>query len=128
MSDPHGQEFKPLDTPPGTPGISGMQGNGSVGDASGGEGQRQVRVQFNEANVDTLYANAFRTNLGNNEVFLDLGINRFLGEQSTQGGDGQPVGSFRFDVSHRVAMNMTTAKQLAQHLTKVVEQVEQRSK
>lgn len=112
MSDPHGQEFKPIDTP-------GNQGHN-------GAGQRQVRVQFNEANVDTLYANAFRTNLGNNEVFLDLGINRFLGEQSTEAGDGKPVGSFRFDVSHRVAMNLTTAKQLAQHLTQVVQQVEQR--
>ncbi len=111
--DPHGQEFKPLDPNAG-------------GDASAG--QRQVRVQFNDANVDTLYANAFRTNLGNQEVFLDLGINRFLGQQSTEGGDGQPVGSFRFDVSHRVAMNLTTAKQLAQHLTQVVQQVEQRSK
>lgn len=111
MSDPHGQEFKPLDPNP------------ANADA---DSQRQVRVQFNEANVDTLYANAFRTNLGNQEVFIDLGVNRFLGEQSTEGGDGKPVGSFRFDVSHRVAMNMTTAKQLAQHLTQVIQQVEQR--
>ncbi|MBB6430988.1 DUF3467 domain-containing protein [Algisphaera agarilytica] len=108
MSDPHGQEFKPLDP-----------------NQAGADGQRQVRVQFNEANVDTLYANAFRTNLGNQEVFLDLGINRFLGQQPTEGGDGQPVGSFRFDVSHRVAMNLTTAKQLAQHLNQVIQQVEQ---
>lgn len=113
MSDPHGQEFKPLDA------------NTNAGNT---DGQRQVRVQFNEANVDSLYANAFRTNLGNNEVFLDLGINRFLGEQPTEGGDGKPVGSFRFDVSHRVAMNVTTAKQLAQHLTQVIDQIEKRGK
>ncbi|MEM9913350.1 MAG: DUF3467 domain-containing protein [Planctomycetota bacterium] len=113
MSDPHGQEFKPVNP------------SDASGEAAGAD-QRQVRVQFNEANVDTLYANAFRTNLGNSEVFLDLGINRFLGQQPTEGGDGQPVGSFRFDVSHRVAMNTTTAKQLAQHLTQVIEQIEKR--
>ena len=111
MSDPHDQEFKPAPDSPA----------GAAGD------QRQVRVQFNENNVETLYANAFRTNLGNQEVFLDLGVNRFLGQQPGQGGDAQAVGSFRFDVSHRVAMNLTTAKQLAQHLTQVVQQVEQRA-
>lgn len=118
MSDPHNQEFEPVD-PNTSP-------NGNSG---GGGGQRQVRVQFNESNVDTLYANAFRTNLGNNEVFLDLGINRFLGEQPPEGApNDKPVGSFRFDVSHRVAMNLTTAKQLAGHLTQVIQQIEQRGK
>lgn len=90
---------------------------------TGPDGQRQVRVQFNEQNVDTLYANAFRTNLGSGEVFLDLGINRFLGQQP-QGQENAPVGSFRFDVSHRVAMNLQTTKQLAQHLTQVVSRIE----
>lgn len=109
MSDAHGNEYEPV-----TP-------------APAGDGQKQVRVQFNEQNVDTLYANAFRTNLGNGEVFLDLGINRFLGQQA-QGDDQQPVGSFRFDVSHRVAMNLQTTKQLAQHLTQVITQIEQQQK
>ncbi|MEM7624747.1 MAG: DUF3467 domain-containing protein [Planctomycetota bacterium] len=108
MTDAHGNEYEPIQ--PGPAGASGA-------------GQKQVRVQFNEANVDTLYANAFRTNLGNGEVFLDLGINRFLGQQP-QGEDKEPVGSFRFDVSHRVAMNLQTTKQLAQHLTQVVDQIE----
>lgn len=109
MTDAHGNEYEPVQ--PGTP------------ETPAADGQKQVRVQFNDANVDTLYANAFRTNLGNGEVFLDLGINRFLGQQA-QGDDKQPVGSFRFDVSHRVAMNLHTTKQLAQHLTQVIAQIE----
>jgi len=121
MADPHSQDFKPA---PGNQATNGATSAGASAETSGGG--RQGRVQFNDANAQTLYANAFRTNLGNNEVFLDLGINRFLGEQKSDDANA-PVGSFRFDVSHRVAMNIQTAKQLAQHLTQVVAQLEQRA-
>ena len=89
--------------------------------------KRQVRVQFNEANLSTLYANAFRSSLGSAELFLDLGINHFTGDQPAGEGD-EKVGTFRFDVSHRVVMNVQTAKQLAQHLTQVVADLEKRQK
>lgn len=92
-----------------------------------GDGQRQVRVQFNEANLDTLYANAFRSSVGSNELFLDLGINHFTGDQPAAEGSSEKVGTFRFDVSHRVVLNFQTAKQLAQHLTQVVADLEKRA-
>lgn len=89
---------------------------------------RQVRVQFNESNVTTLYANAFRTSVGSAEVFLDLGINHVVPPARTA--DGEQVGEnlLRFDVSHRAVMTFATAKQLAQHLTRLVEQVEQQAR
>ncbi|MEE9403580.1 MAG: DUF3467 domain-containing protein [Algisphaera sp.] len=96
-------------------------------ESEGADPKRQVRVQFNEANLNTLYANAFRSSLGSNELFLDLGINHFTGDQPVEGDESKKVGTFRFDVSHRVVLNPQTAKQLAQHLTQVVADLEKRT-
>ncbi|HUT57977.1 MAG TPA: DUF3467 domain-containing protein, partial [Phycisphaerae bacterium] len=38
-------------------------------------GQRQVQLRINEQNMQTCYANAFRTNGTAEEVILDFGLN-----------------------------------------------------
>ncbi|GEM_PF-2536821 len=98
----------------------------AAGQAADGS-KRPIRVQFNEVNLDTLYANAFRSSVGSNELFLDLGINHFTGDQPAAEGSSDKVGTFRFDVSHRVVLNFQTAKQLAQHLSQVVTDLEKRA-
>ncbi|MEO1235332.1 MAG: DUF3467 domain-containing protein [Planctomycetota bacterium] len=88
-------------------------------------GSRQVRIEVNDAKAENVYANAFRTNVGQGEVFLELGINRQRGDAPLgKDGEGETPVSFRFDVSHRVVMNFTTASNLAQHLSRLAAELQ----
>lgn len=91
---------------------------------------RQVRLRVNDQDLETFYANAFRSSNSAEELFLDLGINtvvRASAPENPDGGNGEaPEGEIRFDVSHRVVMNYYTAKRMAMLLSNVVRQHEQR--
>lgn len=93
--------------------------------------QRQVRLRVNDQNLETLYANAFRSSNSAEELFLDLGVNTIVrspasGNEDNGDGDASSGGEIRFDVSHRVIMNYYTAKRMAMLLSNVVRQHEQR--
>jgi hypothetical protein len=99
-----------------------QSGNGT------GAGQRpSVRLQVNDRDLQTLYANAFRINSSPDELFLDLGINTTMPAARRTGEEpGQPAGQVHFDISHRVVLNYYTAKRLAMVLGNLVRQHEQR--
>lgn len=92
--------------------------------------RRSVRLQVNDNDLQTFYANAFRINSSADELFVDLGINTTSaapqrnGNGNTDG--GTPAAQVRFDVSHRAVLNYYTAKRLAMVLASLVRQHEQR--
>ena len=69
--------------------------------------QRQIRVQIDEAKLQTTYANAFRTNATAEEVILDFGLNVMNPTQR----ENQP--NMIFQLSQRVILNYYSAKRLA---------------
>ena len=89
-------------------------------------GQRQVRLQVDERNMRTSYANAFRTNGTAEEVMLDFGLNLVnpaTGQQGQQGRQKQPEIIFR--VSDRVILNYYSAKRLAITLSQLIRRHEE---
>ncbi len=87
--------------------------------------QQQVRLQMDEREMTTSYANAFRTNATGDEVFVDFGVNMFApnpGGQTDQGVAGQLMLKF----NDRVILNYKTAKRLAITLGQVINAHEQR--
>ncbi len=78
-------------------------------------GQQQVRLRIDERNMDTIYANAFRTNGTAEEVMLDFGVN--LANPAT--GQGQQP-EIVFQVNNRVIMNYYSAKRLAITLSQMI--------
>ena len=83
-------------------------------------GQRQVRLRINEQNMQTCYANAFRTNGTAEEVILDFGLNLMNPAVQQQ---GQP--EIVFQVSERVIMNYYSAKRLAITLSQLIRRHEE---
>jgi len=88
-----------------------------------GEGQ-QVRMRIDEREMETVYANAFRTNASADEVFVDFGINQTVPRQQ-QDGDG-PAADILFKLDERIIMNYYTAKRLAITLSNIVRKHEER--
>ena len=83
-------------------------------------GQRQVRLRINEQNMQTCYANAFRTNGTAEEVMLDFGLN--LANPAPQPeGEAEII----FTVSQRVILNYFSAKRLAVALSQAIRRHEQ---
>ncbi len=83
-------------------------------------GQRQVRLQIDERNMQTSYANAFRTNGTAEEVMLDFGLNLVNPPAKQQ---DQPEIIFR--VNDRVIMNYYSAKRLAITLSQLIRRHEE---
>lgn len=97
--------------------------------AGGEAGQRQVRVQMDEREMSTSYANAFRTNATSDEVFIDFGVNLIVPSPSGGQPDGQaeqPVGQLTLKLNDRVILNYRTAKRLAIMLGQVIRHHEER--
>jgi hypothetical protein len=82
--------------------------------------QQQVRVRFDEREMKTAYANAFRTNGTDDEVILDLGMNFVLPPAEK---DAQP--EIAFKVTDRIVMNYYSAKRLAIMLSQVIRRHEE---
>ena len=78
-------------------------------------GQQQVRVRIDEREVQTAYANAFRTNATAEEVILDFGLNNV--NPSTQ---QQEMPEIIFRIEQRVIMNYYSAKRLAITLSQLI--------
>lgn len=83
-------------------------------------GQQQVRLRLDERNMDTIYANAFRTNGTAEEVMLDFGVN-VINPPTTEGQQPEIV----FQVTNRVIMNYFSAKRLALTLGQLITRHEQ---
>ena len=83
-------------------------------------GQRQIKVAVDERNMQTAYANAFRTNGTAEEVMLDFGLN-IVNPASTQ--ENQPQIIFR--INDRIIMNYYSAKRLAITLGQLIRRHEE---
>lgn len=83
-------------------------------------GQQQVRLTIDERNLNTNYANAFRTNGTAEEVMLDFGINQVVPPAQDQ---SQPEISFQ--ISQRVILNYYSAKRLALALGQLIRRHEE---
>jgi len=83
-------------------------------------GQRQVRLRIDERNVETCYANAFRTNGSAEEVMMDFGLNS-VNPASRQTDTPEII----FQVNQRVIMNYYSAKRLAITLSQLIRRYEQ---
>jgi len=83
-------------------------------------GQQQIRLRIDERNMQTCYANAFRTNGTAEEVILDFGLNLMNPATPEQ---GQP--EIVFQVSERVIMNYYSAKRLAITLSQLIRRHEE---
>lgn len=85
-------------------------------------GQQQVRVRIDERNMNTSYANAFRTNSTAEEVMVDFGLN-LVG--NAPGADGQSQPEILFRINERVVLNFYTAKRLAITLGQMIRRYEE---
>ena len=85
-------------------------------------GQQQIRLNIDERNLKTSYANAFRTNGTAEEVMLDFGLN-LIGPPVQQ--DGQQVPQIVFQVNERIVLNYFSAKRLAITLSQLVRRHEE---
>ena len=82
-------------------------------------GQR-VRLRIDERDLQTTYANFFRTNGTADEVMLDLGLNMLAqptGEESTP--------EIIFKINDRVVLNYYSAKRLAIALSQLIRRHEE---
>ncbi len=97
--------------------------------AGGGANQQQVRVQMDEREMSTSYANAFRTNATADEVFVDFGLNMVVPAKATspEAAQGQQAShQLVLKFNDRVILNYKTAKRLAITLGQVVRAHEER--
>jgi len=83
-------------------------------------GQQEIQLRVDERNMDSSYANAFRTNATPEEVMIDFGVNLPV-PQPPKGASRQVV----FRISDRVIMNYYSAKRLAITLSNLIRQHEQ---
>ncbi|MCD4831030.1 MAG: DUF3467 domain-containing protein [Anaerohalosphaeraceae bacterium] len=83
-------------------------------------GRTQVRLNVTEAEMNTTYANAFRTNGTAEEVMLDFGLNLVAPPKPEQ---EQP--EIMFKVNERVIMNYYSAKRLAITLSQLIRRHEE---
>ena len=84
--------------------------------------QQQIRLNIDERDLKTDYANAFRTNGTPEEVMLDFGLN-LVGPPAQQ--DGQEAPRIVFQVNERIILNYLSAKRLATTLRRLVRRHEE---
>jgi hypothetical protein len=78
-----------------------------AGDSVEREAQQQVQLRIAEQNMQTAYANAFRTHGTAEEVIVDFGLNLL----APGGKETQP--ELHFQLNQRVILNHYSAKRLA---------------
>jgi len=101
--------------------IAGPSGDNPVeNQAREQPGQQQVRVRFDEREMTTAYANAFRTQGMDDEVMLDFGINTIM---PAAGQERQP--EITFKLSNRIILNYYSAKRLAITLSQLIRRHEE---
>lgn len=82
-------------------------------------GQRQVRLQIDERNMDSCYANMFRSTATADELILDFGLSL------PNPGATKDQPEMVFQVSERVILNYYSAKRLAMTLTQLLRRHEE---
>lgn len=87
-------------------------------------GQRQITVHVDEREMDTSYANGFRTNGTAEEVMIDFGLNVARPGGPGEGGN-EANANVQFKVNDRVILNYYTAKRLAITLGQIVRKHEE---
>lgn len=89
-------------------------------------GQQRVQLRIDERDLDTSYANAFRTNGTAEEVILDFGFNQVVPAQQAQQAEGQEqVPQILFKINNRILLNYYTAKRLAITLSQLIRRHEE---
>ena len=83
-------------------------------------GQSQIRLRIDERNMQTSYANAFRTSETAEEVILDFGLNS---TRPSAGEQGQA--EIVFSSNQRIILNYYSAKRLALTLGQIIRRYEQ---
>ncbi|MEM7210157.1 MAG: DUF3467 domain-containing protein [Pseudomonadota bacterium] len=96
--------------------------NQTNGAANESDNKSRIRVRVNRDDMVTTYANGFHPLPTADELFIDFGVN--LPEQPSEESGPDVAAQIHFDVSHRIAMNYTTAKQLAIQLGRLVQTYE----
>ncbi len=86
-------------------------------------GQRTLLVKVDERDMETSYANAFRTHTTSEEVMIDFGVNLLTPAEgpNAEGAEGQIL----FTVKDRLILNYWTAKRLALTLSQIIRQHEE---
>ena len=82
--------------------------------------EKQIRVDFDERNLRTCYANGFRTTATDEEVILDFGLNH-VEPTDQQIGRRKMV----FHANERIIMNYYSAKRLTITLGQIIRRHEQ---
>ena len=83
-------------------------------------GQQQVQLRIDESDLQTTYANAFRSNGTAEEVILDFGLN-LIGPPAQPQQNPQIL----FKVNQRVIMNYYSVKRLAITLSQLIRRHEE---
>jgi hypothetical protein len=103
-------------------GSTGSQGGPVEEQAKAQTGQQQVRLNIDERDLKTSYANAFRTNGTAEEVMLDFGLN-LVGPPVQQ--EGKQIPQILFQVNERIVLNYFSAKRLAITLSQLIRRHEE---
>ncbi len=85
-------------------------------------GQQQVQLRIDERDMNTDYANAFRTNGTAEEVMLDFGVNLAM---AAPGAEEDKSPSILFKLNNRIIMNYYSAKRLAITLSQLIRRHEE---
>jgi hypothetical protein len=102
------------------------QGNELSDAARAHAGGGDVRLRIDTRNVETFYANAFRSNASTEELIVDLGLNQVVPAGGTGEAGEQQKAEILFSVSHRMVLNYFAAKRLATSLSQFVRRYEER--
>ncbi|MBL1217432.1 MAG: DUF3467 domain-containing protein [Planctomycetes bacterium] len=80
------------------------------------DGRREVKLRIDETQMQSAYANTFRTDGSGDELIIDFGVNR-----SVPGRNDEMV----FTVRQQVILNWRGAKRLALNLSNLIRQYEE---
>ncbi|MHB1156806.1 MAG: DUF3467 domain-containing protein [Phycisphaerales bacterium] len=88
---------------------------------------QQIRLNVDERQMHTSYANGFRTHSTVEEVIMDFGLNMAAQSRPAQQDDaaGAAVNEINFQVNDRIILNYYTAKRLALSLGQVIRRHEE---
>ena len=87
--------------------------------ASEQTGQEKIRVDIDESNLTTSYANGFRTAATPEEVVVDFGLNYFQPSDQQTG-----ERKMAFKANERIIMNYFSAKRLTLALSQIIRRYE----
>ena len=118
--------MSPTDKPDADAPSSTTPPEGSITEDAG-QGKTML-VRVDERNMNTDYANAFRTNTTLEEVIMDFGFNMVTPapEAAQAQAKGKVDGQIIFQINNRVIVNYFTAKRLAISLGQVVRMFEEK--